>query len=77
MDTRCSYDYAKPTTLIAIIADALDHVNQYTRPANLATAKQITADAWDALVANVGQDEAVEMAWDAGISLDTLEEMAY
>ena len=77
MDTQCSYDYAKPTTLIAIIADALDHVNQYTRPANLATAKQITADAWDALVTNVGQDEAVEMACDAGISLDTLEEMAY
>ena len=77
MDTRRSYDYAKPTTLVAIIADALDHVNQYTRPATLATARQIIADAWDALVANVGQDEAVEMVEGAGISLDTLEEMAY
>ena len=77
MDTRCSYDYAKPTTLIAIIVDVIDHVNQYTRPATLATAKQIIADARDALVANVGQDEAVEMVEDAGISLDILEEMAY
>ena len=75
MDTRTAYDYAKPSTLIAIIADAIDHVNEYTSPASLANVKQITADAWEGLVANAGLEEAVEMACDAGISMDTLEEL--
>ena len=75
MDTRTAYDYAKPTTLIAIITDAIDHVNRFISPASLANVKQITADAWAALVANAGLEEAVEMACDAGISLDTLDEL--
>jgi len=80
MDTRRSYDYAKPTTLIAIIADALE-VTSHGKAGPLSVTyldtKAIVSDAWDALVANAGQDEAVEMAMNAGISLDRLEELAY
>lgn len=79
MDTRRSYDYAKPTTLIAIIADALESVSDKAGPLSVTylDTKAIVRDAWSALVANVGQDDAVEMAIDAGISLNRLEKLAY
>ena len=79
MDTRRSYDYAKPTTLILIITDALESVSPRagTLSVTYLDTKAIVRDAWDALVINAGNDEAVEMAMNAGINLDTLEELAY
>ena len=77
MDTRRSYDFAKPNTLIAIITDAIEHLHPTVGSQTYLDTKAIVRDAWDALVANVGQDDAVEMAMDAGISLDKLEELAY
>ena len=79
MDTRRSYDYAKPTTLILIITDALESVSDKAGPLSVTylDTKAIVQDAWFALVANAGNDEAVEMAMNAGISLDRLEELAY
>ena len=77
MDTRRSYDYAKPTTLILIITDAIEHLHPTVGSQTYLDTKAIVSDAWAALVANVGQDDAVQMACDTGISLDRLEELAY
>ena len=79
MNTRRSYDYAKPTTLIAIITDAFESVSPKAGPLSVTylDTKTIISDAWAALVANAGQDEAVEMAMNAGINLDDLEERIY
>ena len=76
MNLRYSYDYAKPTTLTAIIADALDAVHPTAGPQSNVRreVEEIVGAAWNALIANVGVDDAVQMAIDAGIDYNDLPE---
>lgn len=75
MDTRRSYDYASPATLIAIIGDAMDSIDPNAHPLSVTylDVKAIVTDAWDALIANVGAEDAISMAFDAGFDFSDLE----
>ena len=69
MHIRPSYDYAKPTTLVAIISDAMESADFNADPMTITNQQvnTIVSAAFDALVANAGQDEALEMLVNAGI----------
>jgi hypothetical protein len=56
------------TTLILIIADAIEHLHPIMGSQAHLDTKIIVSDTWHALVTNVGLEEAMEMACDAGIS---------
>lgn len=64
---RTAFDHLTPTTLVSIIVDATAPVSFTPRPQDMISA------AWDALLTNVGTEDAIDMAVDAGISLDDLD----
>ena len=66
MNIRCAMDYMTPTTLVAIINDQM---NTAIGPDQ----RTIVQAAYDALVANVGTDEAHDMLFDSGIGADDME----
>jgi hypothetical protein len=75
MNTRTSYDYATPTTLVLIISDALDSLspNAGRLSITFTDTSEIVTDAYSALTANVGTDEAHEMLLEAGIGPEELD----
>ena len=77
MNTRRSYDYAKPTTLIAIISDALDSVSPNAGPLSITftDTREIVTDAYNALTANVGTEDANDMLFEAGIGAEELDKV--
>ena len=66
MNLRYAFDYFAPTTLVAVISDQM---NSTTGPDQ----RTIVRAAYDALTANVGVDDALEMLLDAGITADDME----
>ena len=79
MDIRLAYSYAKPTTLIAIIVDAVEalHPTAGEWSNSYIAVKRIVSTAWTELEANVGMEDAIEMAADAGLTPDSLERFIY
>lgn len=69
MNTRNSYDYAKPTTLVLIISDALDSLPLTAQRLSriYMEVREIVTDAFNALEANTGAEDAFEMLLQAGI----------
>ena len=74
MNTRTSYGYAKPTTLVLIISDALDSVSWNAGPLSITftNTREIVTDAYNALAANVGTEDANDMLLNAGIGAEEL-----
>ena len=75
MDLRNSYTYAKPTTLVMIITDALECV--YPRDSMSAEVRsgagEIIMAAYAELEDNQGTEGAIEMLLNAKITPDALE----
>ena len=70
MNIRYAFDYFAPTTLVAVISDQMNSTpDLHLRPAQ----RTIVQAAYDALISNVGHDDALEMLLDAGITADDME----
>jgi hypothetical protein len=66
MNLRYAFDYFAPTTLVAVISDQM---NVTTGPDQ----RTIVQAAYDALISNVGHDEANDMLFDSGIDAEDME----
>ena len=66
MNIRYAFDYLSPTTLVAVINDQM---NTATGPDQ----RTIVQAAYDALVANAGIDEALDMLTNIGIDYMDME----
>lgn len=73
MDILTAFGYTKPHTLALIIADALDHITPMASDEWRRDVKEIVTDAWNALVANAGAEDAMDELLKVGIGPDEMD----
>lgn len=75
MKIRRAYNYAAPTTLVAIISDAIESVDPTAGPLAVVRSdvREIVREACYALGINVGLEDMLDMLLAAGIDANTLD----